>query len=53
MPTLAFKLIFSMIPESAPVLLQPFLKGIFSALINRLTLPRLRIHGDFVSTSLS
>jgi len=53
MPTLSFKFIFSMIPEGAPVLLQPFLKGIFCALITRLTLPRLRLHADFVSTGLS
>lgn len=53
MPTLTFKFIFSMIPDGAPVLLQPFLKGIFGALITRLTLPRLRLHADFVSTGLS
>lgn len=52
MPTLSLKLIFSMIPERAPVLLQPFLRGIFGALIGRLTLPRLRIHADFVSMEL-
>ena len=50
MPALALKLTFSMIPERAPLLLQPLLRGIFDALISRLTLPRLRIHADFVST---
>jgi len=53
MPTLSFKFIFSMIPEGAPVLLQPFLKGIFGALITRLTLPRLRRHADFVGIGVS
>jgi len=53
MPTLSFKFIFSMIPQGAPILLQPFLKGIFCALITRLTLPRLRLHADFVSVGLS
>lgn len=53
MPTLVFKLTFKMIPEKAPILLQPFLKGVFDALNNRLSLPRLRIHADFVSPTLS
>jgi hypothetical protein len=53
MPTLVFKFLFNMIPEKAPILLRPFLKGIFDALIGRLTLPRLRLHADFVSVRLS
>lgn len=53
MPALSFKFIFNMIPEKAPILLKPFLKGIFDALINRMTLPRLRIHVDFVGTKPS
>lgn len=53
MPTLAFKFTFSMIPEKAPILLKPFLKGIFDALNNRLTLPRLRIHAEFVEAHLN
>ena len=53
MPALALKLIFGMIPEKAPLLLQPLLRGIFDALISRLALPRLRTHADFVSTGLS
>jgi len=52
MPTLVFKLFFKMIPEKAPLLLQPFLEGIFNALISRLTLPRLRIHAEFVSAEI-
>jgi glutathione S-transferase len=51
MPTLTFKFIFGTIPERAPTLLKPFLRGIFDALNNRLTLPRLRIHADFVRTN--
>lgn len=49
MPALAFKFVFNMIPDKAPILLKPFLKGIFDALNNRMTLPRLRVHLDFVS----
>jgi hypothetical protein len=53
MPTLTFKLISNMIPKKAPVLIRSFLKGIFGALDRRFILPRLRVHADFVSASLS
>lgn len=53
MPVLVFKWLFQMIPENAPILLQSFLKAIFDALSNKMTLPRLRIHADFVSARLS
>jgi len=53
MPALAFKFVFNMIPDRAPILLKPFLKGIFDALNNRMTLPRLRVHLDFVEAHLS
>lgn len=52
MPALVFRLTFNMIPEKAPILLQPFLKSIFGALNNRFAIPKLRIHADFVSTEL-
>lgn len=49
MPMLALKLLFGMIPEKAPILLKPFLRGIFDALNSRVIQPRLRIHTEFVS----
>ena len=53
MPILMLKLTFKLIPEKAPLLLQPFLKGIFDALNRRMTTPRLQIHADFVSARSS
>lgn len=53
MPILASKLLFGMIPEKAPILLKPFLQGIFDALNRRMVHPRLRIHTEFVSRMLS
>ena len=49
MPTLSLKLMFGMIPEKAPILLKPLLRGIFDALNRRLALPKLQTHADFVS----
>jgi len=40
------------IPENAPILLRSFLKRIFNALSRRFTLPRLRVHADFMSARL-
>lgn len=53
MPALALKLLFGMIPEKAPMLLKPFLRGIFDALNRRMIHPRLRVHTEFVSSRLS
>jgi hypothetical protein len=53
MPILAFKLLFGMIPEKAPILLKAFLRGIFDALNRRMIYPRLRIHTEFVSSKFS
>ena len=51
MPMLVNKLIFRIIPERAPFLLRPLLKGVFGAVAKQMLDPRLKIHADMVNLS--
>ena len=51
MPILVVKTICTMIPEGAPLLLKPFLWGVFEAVNRRMVAPRLERHREHVRTS--
>lgn len=48
MPMLVNKLIFTIVPERAPFLLRPLLKGVFSSVTATLLTPRLKTHAQVV-----
>lgn len=52
-PLLVRKLMFTMIPDNAPVLMQPVLNAVFSKLNAKLTDPELRSHAILVGLMLS
>ncbi len=49
MPVLVNKLVFRIVPERAPFLLRPLLRGVFSMLTTRMVDPRLKLHATMVS----
>jgi len=52
MPILINKLICTIVPERAPLLLKPFLRSIFEAVSRRMVAPRLKTHLEYVETKL-
>ncbi|PSR76185.1 hypothetical protein PHLCEN_2v8608 [Hermanssonia centrifuga] len=53
MPLLVNKLIFSMIPDRAPFILRPILRGVFNSLDSALINPRLKTQADYIEKHLS
>jgi len=51
MPILTTKVVYTLIPERAPLLLKPFLWAIFEAVNCRMVAPRLETHKTYVRTS--
>jgi len=52
MPILINKYIFTTIPEQAPFILRPFLTVIFTAMVNKMITPRIKVHADFIESHL-
>ncbi|RDX54670.1 thioredoxin-like protein [Polyporus arcularius HHB13444] len=53
MPVLVNKLVFRIVPERAPFLLRPLLRGVFSMLTTRMVDPRLKLHATMIEEHLS
>jgi hypothetical protein len=51
MPILITKLVCTIVPERAPLLLKPFLWGVFEAVSRRMLAPRLKTHMEYVCGS--
>lgn len=51
MPIFVHKLVCTIVPERAPLLLKPFLWGIFEAVSRRMIMPRLETHMKYVRAS--
>lgn len=53
MPLLVMKLVFTKIPDRAPLILKPLMKKVFAAVSAQLTDPQLKAHGEFWEKELS
>jgi glutathione S-transferase len=53
MPILITKLVCTIVPERAPLLLKPFLWGVFEAVSRRMLAPRLKTHMEYIETQLT
>jgi len=53
MPILINKVLCTMVPGKAPLLLKPFLWGVFEAVGRRLFAPRLETHKEYIEIQLS
>ncbi|KAI0711122.1 thioredoxin-like protein [Cerioporus squamosus] len=53
MPLLVNKLIFRIVPDRAPFLLRPLLRGVFGMLTSKMVDPRLKVHAKMIEDHLS
>jgi len=53
MPVLSARIICSILPEGAPLLLKPLLWCIFDAVNRRMVTPRLETHMEYVRTPMA